>query len=86
MRRARLRGKQGSILEVTGLQPFLEHHLVREDMSKHPLMADVVEGTHDTLPPPEIYRLTFASFARTTPLKARCWRFLPSFATKADPI
>ena len=32
LRRARFRGKQGSIFEVTGLQPFMEHGLVRWDM------------------------------------------------------
>jgi len=42
LRRTRFRGKQGSIFHVTGLQPFLEHHLVREDMLEHPVVADVI--------------------------------------------
>jgi site-specific DNA recombinase len=47
LRRARLRGEQGSVFDITGFQPFLEHHLVREDMVEHPLMADVIEAAFD---------------------------------------
>jgi hypothetical protein len=47
LRRARLRGERGSVFDVTGFQPFLEHHLVREDMVEHPFVADVVEAAFD---------------------------------------
>ena len=47
LRRARLRGEQGSIFDVTGFQPFLEHKLVHGDMFEHPIMADVVEAAFD---------------------------------------
>jgi site-specific DNA recombinase len=44
LRRARLRREPVATLNVTGLQPFLEHGPVHEDMLAHPIVADVVEA------------------------------------------
>ena len=32
------------MLNLTGLQPFLEHQLVRRDVLEHPVVTDVVEA------------------------------------------
>ncbi|SRR6266700_1114669 len=52
--------KQSAFFQVAGLEPLLENLLVHRDVLQNPIVANLVEETHDTLPTSETVPLKFA--------------------------
>ena len=69
--------EEGIALEVPGFQPLSQHAFVHGDVGEQPLVVDVVEGSHDTLPNPRTFRRSCAFSARGTRSRDR------SFASTA---
>jgi hypothetical protein len=71
---------------VPRFQPFLENGSVHRDVRQKPIVGNLIEGHHDTLPTSRTYQSMSGLLARSTRLTGKNWLSLGDGVIRASHI